>query len=93
MKTFFSTMAGGGVRGTEDGTAHGTIVQAGVTIEAFRLFTAAYRQAGGMTTGSVAGEEINGTTSGYNTRSFNRTGAPGKRADIGKSRIPGASRV
>ena len=93
MRTSFFTKAGGGVPGTEDGTAHGTIVQAGATIETFRLFTAAYRRAGGMTTGSAAGEEINGTTSGYNTRNFNRTGAHGKRPDIGKSRIPGVSRV
>jgi hypothetical protein len=86
-------MVGGGVRGKGDGIARGAIVQVGSTIEAFHLFMEGYPQAGGMTTGIIVGEDINGTTSEYLTNKSNGTGATGKRAGIGRSKIPGVSRV
>jgi hypothetical protein len=51
-----------------------------------------YRQGGGMTTGIIVGEDINGTTSGYLTNNFNGTGAAGKRTIIGRSNKPGVSK-
>jgi hypothetical protein len=86
-------MVGGGVRGKGDGIARGTIVQVGSTIETFHLFMPGYHQVGGMTIGSIVGEGINGTTSEYLTNNFNGTGATGKRADIGRSKILGVSKV
>jgi hypothetical protein len=85
-------MGGGGVRGKDAGIAHGSIAQVGATIEAFHLFIEGYPQSGGMTTGSVAGEGINGTTNEYPTNKSNRTGAIGKRAGIGRSKILGVSK-
>jgi hypothetical protein len=46
-----------------------------------------------MITGIIVGEDINGTTSEYPTNKSNRTGATGKRADIGRSKILGVSKV
>jgi hypothetical protein len=86
-------MVGGGVRGKGDGIARGTIVQVGATIETYPLFIVGYHQVGGMTIGSIVGEGINGTTSEYLTNNFNGTGATGKRADIGRSKILGVSKV
>lgn len=93
MWTFFSIMAGGGVRGMVAGTAHGTMTQVGYTFEVSHPFMPGYRPVGEMTTGIIAGEDIDGTTSAYLTNRFNATGATGKRADIGKSSRPGVSRV
>jgi hypothetical protein len=59
----------------------------------FHIFIEKYRQAGGMTTGSIAGKGINGTTSEYPTSKSKGTGTPGKRAGIGRSKILGVSRV
>jgi hypothetical protein len=93
MWTSFSTAVGGGVRGKGDGIARGAIVQVGATIEAFHLFIEGYHQVGGMTTGSIVGEGINGTTSEYPTNKSSGTGGAGKRADIGRSKILGVSKV
>jgi hypothetical protein len=46
-----------------------------------------------MTTGIIVGEDNNGTTSEYLTNNFNGTGAPGKRAIIGRSNKLGVSKV
>ena len=62
-------------------------------MEAFHLFIERYPQAGGLTTGIIVGEDSNGTTSEYLTNRFNGTGAPGKRASIGRSTIRGVSKV
>jgi hypothetical protein len=93
MWTSFSTVVGGGVRGKGDGIARGTIVQVGATIETFHLFIEGYHQVGGMTIGSIVGKGINGTTSEYPTNKSNKTGATGKKADIGRNKIVGVSRV
>jgi hypothetical protein len=93
MWTSFSTMVGGGVCGKGDGIARGTIIQVGATIETFHLFIEGYHQVGGMTIGSIVGEDINGTTNEYPTNKSNRTGATGKRAAIGRSKILGVSKV
>ena len=86
-------MVGGGVRGKGDGIARGTIIQVGATIETFHLFIEGYHQVGGMTTGIIVGEDINGTTSEYLTNNFNGTGATGEKANIGRSKILGVSKV
>jgi hypothetical protein len=93
MWTSFFTMVGGGVRGKDAGIARGTMTQAGSTIEGFHPFMKGYRQVGGMTIGSIVGEGINGTTNEYPTNKSNGTGTPGKRADIGKSKILGVFKV
>jgi hypothetical protein len=93
MWTSFSTTVGGGVRGKGDGIDRGTTVQVGATIETFHLFIEGYHQVGGMTIGIIVGEDIHGTTSGYPTNNFNGTGATGKRADIGRSKMLGVSKV
>jgi hypothetical protein len=88
-----STMVGGGVCGRTDGIARGTIIQAGITIEAPRLFIVRSLQTGGLIIGSIVGEGINGTTSEYLIETFNRTGEDGKRAGIGSINKPGVSRI
>ena len=93
MWTSFSTMVGGGVPGKGAGIAHGTMTQVGSTIKGSHPFMQGYRQVGGMTTGIIVGEDINGTTSEYLTNKFNGTGATGKRATIGRSNKLGVSKV
>jgi len=92
MWTSFSTVVGGGARGKGDGIARGTIIQVGATMTTRQLFIEGYHQVGEMTIGSVVGKGISGTTNEYLTNKFNRTGAAGKRTDIGRSKIPGASK-
>jgi hypothetical protein len=46
-----------------------------------------------MTIGRIVGEGINGTTSEYPNNKSNGTGATGKRAGIGRSKILGVSKV
>jgi hypothetical protein len=46
-----------------------------------------------MTTGTIVGEDINGTTSEYPTNNFNKIGGAGKGIGIGRSNKPGASRA
>ena len=86
-------MVGGGACGKGAGIGHGTIAQVGFTIEAFHLFMHGYPQVGGLITGSIVGEGMNGTTNQYLISSFSITGAAGKRADIGKSKALGVSKV
>ncbi len=86
-------MGGGGVYGRTAGIVPRTIIQAGVTIEAPRLFIVRSLQTGGMTIESIGGEGINGTTSEYLIKRFKRTGEDGKRADIGSINKTGVSRV
>jgi hypothetical protein len=93
MWTSFSTAVGGGVRGKGDGIARGAIVQVGATIKTFHLFIKGYLQVGRMTTASIVGKGINGTINEYLTIKFNGTGATGKRADIGRRKIRGVSKV
>ena len=62
-------------------------------IKMFHLFIEKYHQVGGMTIGRVVGKGINGTTNEYPMNKFNRTGATGKRTDIGRSKILGVSKV
>jgi hypothetical protein len=93
MRISFFTMAGGGARGKTAGIAPVTMVQVGATIETFHLFTERYHQVGRMTIGWVIGKDINGTTSEYPTSKSSVTGGTGKKADIGRSKIPGASGI
>jgi hypothetical protein len=46
-----------------------------------------------MTTGTIAGEDISGTTKEYLTNKFNRIGKAGKRIGIGRSKKRGVSKV
>jgi hypothetical protein len=93
MWTFISTMAGGGVHGEVTGIAHITMTQAGPTIKGSHPFMAEYHPVGGMITGIIAGEDINGTTSAFLSDNSRGIGATGKRAGTGRSNKPGVSRV
>jgi len=75
------------------GIARGTMTQVGPTIKGCPRFTQGYPQGGGMTTETIAGEDIRGTIREYLTRNFSKTGEPGKRAGIGRSSRHGVSRV
>jgi hypothetical protein len=86
-------VAGGGVRGKDDGIVHITTTQVGAIIKAFHLFIPGYRRAGGMTTGNIVGKDINGITSEYLSNRFSGTGRDGKVASIGRSKILWVSRV
>jgi hypothetical protein len=92
-RTSFSTVAGGGVLGMEDGIARGAMIQVGATIEGLHLFIEVYPQVGGMTTGKIAGEGINGTTRQYLIGKFNGTGGTGKGISIGRDKIVGVSKI
>jgi hypothetical protein len=46
-----------------------------------------------MITGSIVGEDSNGTTSEYLSNKFNGIGRVGKRISIGRSKTPGVFRV
>jgi hypothetical protein len=93
MWMFFSMAAGGGARGKDDGIARRTITQVGATMKELHLFMEVYIPAGEMIIGSVVGEVINGTTSGYPINKFSETGKAGKETDIGKNKIPGVSEI
>ena len=86
-------MVGGGVRGRDDGIAHGTTIQVGLTIIESLFFMQIYPQAGGMTTGIIVGKGINGTINECLSNKFNGTGAAGKRVDIGKNNKLGVCKV
>ena len=93
MRTFFSTVVGGGVHGTDVGIARGIMIQVGAIIEELPLFIEGYLQVGEMTTGRIAGKEINGISKGYPTNKFNATGGHGKGLSIGRNKTDGVSRV
>jgi hypothetical protein len=93
QKTFSSMAAGGGVPGRDDGTAHATMMQAGLTIKADRLSTAKSLRAGGMITGTIAGAVIGGTIIRFLITSLKRTGEGGSAIDTGKSNRIGESIV
>ena len=69
------------------------MIQVGAIIEELPLFIEGYLQVGEMTTGRIAGKEINGISKGYPTNKFNVTGGHGKGVSIGRNKIDGVSRV
>lgn len=86
-------MAGGGVRGREAGTGHAIMIQAGTSTGMYHLFMRKYPPAGEMSTGTAAGEGINGPLSGYPINRYSGIGIDGKRTDIGRRSRPGVFRV
>lgn len=84
-------MVGGGARGKGVGIAHGIMMRVGPAIEVNHLSIEGYQQTGGMTTGIIVGESINGTTNQSPTNNFNGIGTPGEKTGIGRSK-PGESR-
>ena len=86
-------MVGGGVYGKVVGIAHFIITETGVIIKLSHVSILMWIQVGGATTETVIGTGTGGTMNGYLTNDFNRTGAVGKRADIGKGKKLGASRT
>jgi hypothetical protein len=86
-------VVGGGVRGKGNGTARGTMIQVGATIEGVHLFIEVYPPVGGITTGRIVGKGINGINKEYPTNKFNRTGEHGKGISIGRNKIIGVSKV
>ena len=89
----FSTAAGGGVRGKENGTARITMIQVGAIIEELHLFIEVYPRIGGITTGRIIGKGVNGINKGYPTMKFNRTGGIGKGINIGRKKTTGVSKI
>ena len=69
------------------------MIQAGVTIADVRLFIEAYPRIGGITTGRIVGEGVNGITKQYPTSKSNRTGEDGRGIIIGRNKIIGVSKV
>jgi len=92
-RTSFSMVDGGGVHGTVVGTARGIMIQVGAIIGDVHLFIEAYPPVGGMTTGRVVGEGVNGISKEYPTNRFKKTGGHGKRLSIGRKKTDGVSRV
>ena len=86
-------VVGGGVRGKGNGTARGTMIQVGATIEDVHLFIEVYPRIGGITTGRIVGKEINGINKECPTNKFNKTGGTGKGIIIGRNKIIGVSKV
>jgi hypothetical protein len=86
-------MVGGGVYGKGAGIVRGSITRDGFTIKGSHHFMQEYRQLGGMTIGGIVGGGINGTTNEYLPNKSNGTGATGKKASIGRSKILGVSKV
>ena len=86
-------MVGGGVFGKVVGIVHVIITGAGVIITMFQVFILMLTQVGEDTTEIIIGTGIGGTMNGFLTNDFNRTGAVGKRTDIGKGKKLGASRA
>ena len=86
-------MAGGGVLGKGAGIDHGTMTEVGPTIKGSHLSITRYPQAGGITTRSIVGEIIRGTTDEYLIIKFDGTGGTGKGVGIGRSSKLGMSRV
>jgi hypothetical protein len=84
-------VAGGGVRGKENGTVRGAMMPVGATIAGVRLFIEAYLQVGGMTTGKIGGEGVNGINKESPTIKFKKTGGHGKEISTGRNKIIGVS--
>ena len=85
--------AGGGVRGKENGTARITMIQVGAIIKELRLFIEVYPRIGGITTGRIVGECVNGINKKYPTSKFSRTGRTGRKISIGRNKIIGVSKI
>jgi hypothetical protein len=88
-RIFSFTVAGGGVPGKADGTAHITMTEVGLITEVYHLFTEMFLPAGEMITEITAGKGNRGSISVYLIRIFNAIGVDGKKTDIGKGKIPG----
>ena len=86
-------MVGGGDRGKDAGIVHNTTTQVGTIIKMFHLSIRKYPPGGGMTTETVVGEGISGTTNGYPTNKFNKTGDNGNKTGIGNGKERGVSKV
>jgi len=91
--TFSSITVGGGVLGMDAGIVLDTITPAGFTIETFHPFIQGYPIIGGMTTGRIVGEDINGTTDIFLSSNSSATGEVGKIDDIGRNKTTGVSKV
>jgi hypothetical protein len=92
-RTFFSTAAGGGVHGKDNGIARGAMMPVGATIEVVHLFIEAYPPIGGTITGRIVGAGVNGSNKEFPTIKFNKTGEHGKKISTGRNKIIGVSEV
>lgn len=86
-------VAGGGVRGKAAGIVREAMMPAGAIIVGVHLFIAAYPPVGGMTTGRIAGEGVNGINKEFPTIKFNGTGGNGKEISTGRNKIIGVSGI
>jgi len=85
-KTSFSMPAGGGAHGTIAGTVHAIMTEAGLIIPMPRHSTGAFPRIGDIITEVTRGRETGGNHSGDRIRTFNATGARGKKTGIGKNK-------
>ncbi|MGZ6224016.1 MAG: hypothetical protein ACXWMH_00705 [Syntrophales bacterium] len=85
-KKSFSSTATGGDHGVDAGTDLFVMMQAGASMEEFRVGTAGYTLAGERTIDSIFGEAIHGTIIIYIMLTFIETGGPGIIPAIGTNR-------
>lgn len=93
MWIYFSGTVGGGAHGKAVGIAHAIMTGVGPIITMFQDFIMTWTLAGEDTTETIIGTDTGGTTNGFLTGNFNRTGIPGIKIDIGKGKEHGASRI
>ena len=86
-------MAGGGVRGMEDGIDRAVMTQVGNITGKHQVFIVRSPMDGGMITGMDIGEVNNGTSSQLHTKKSSEIGDPGKQIGIGKRISLGAFRI
>lgn len=86
VKIYFSTGAGGGVRGTIAGIVHSTMTEDGLIIPIPRLSTEVFLRIGGITTEINPGKDTGGNPNGLIIRTFNGTGMYGRKTGTGKNK-------
>jgi hypothetical protein len=69
------------------------MIQAGATTEELHLFIEVYPRIGGITTGIIVGEGVNGINKKFPTSKFSRIGRAGKGINIGRNKIIGVSKI
>ena len=90
-RTYFFTLAGGGVPGKDAGTAHITMTEVGLITNVFHFFIETFPGVGGMIIEIICGEDISGTISGYLIAKCSIIGKVGKETGIGKNKTTGVS--
>jgi hypothetical protein len=85
-------VVGGGVHGRGAGIVHVIMIGIGFIINISQIFIMTSTSVGEATTGPIIGMGIGGSTNGFLTNIFNKTGEPGIVIDIGKDKKDGTSK-